>query len=413
MLHPDAIRLQETLSAFSSEDVGGTPDGGVSRPAASAFDGIARRRFQEHCEALGLAVRVDDIGNMYARREGREPALAPLVIGSHLDTVVPGGRFDGILGVAIALETVALLNDADEQTLRPIEVVNWTGEEGARFPPAMIGSGVVTGEWDAEYAQSRTDLEGLRLGDELRAIGFLGEERHRLTEFFAALEVHIEQGVQLEAADLGVGVVSGIQPVKWITVTLRGRGGHAGGPGPVRPSLALLAAARMIVASREIAESDPENKITVGNITPHPGSNNVIPDVVTVNIDIRSTTDAKVREQFAALTERFRVIAREEEVEIDVEEYWELPAANFDERLREILTETAGDLGIQTRDLIGTIGHDSVFLAQMGPTAMLFTRTTGGRSHAPDEHAPWDAVLETAQVFSNAAHHLANLRELK
>jgi N-carbamoyl-L-amino-acid hydrolase len=175
--HPD--RLRETLEAFSSEDVGGTPRGGVSRPAASDADRAVRDRFAARARDLGLTVRVDDVGNMYARRSGSRAGAEPVLIGSHLDTVVPGGRFDGILGVSVALETVALLNDAAVETVRPLDVVNWTGEEGARFPPAMLGSGVVTGAWDVEYAHSRKDAAGATLGDELSRIGYLGDRSQR------------------------------------------------------------------------------------------------------------------------------------------------------------------------------------------------------------------------------------------
>lgn len=412
LLHPDRERLADTMAAFSSPDVGGTPGGGVSRPAGSDFDKAARDLFTDRAEALGLTVLVDDIGNMSAWREGESPGELPVVIGSHLDTVVPGGRFDGILGVAIALETIALLNDAHCRTRRPVVVVNWTGEEGARFPPAMVGSGVVAAQWDVAYARSRVDQAGISLGDELARIGYLGAAENRLGDFFAALEAHIEQGTVLDDAGVDIAIVESIETVRWYTVHVSGRGGHAGGPGPEGRAEALVAASRMIVSARDEAVAAGHVRTTVGTMLVDPGSNNVIPHAVTFNLDIRSIDDEQVDAHFTRLSTRFREIAREEGVEVQITLDWAIGGNPFDEALRAVLARAADDAGIPWQSVRGRIGHDSSHLALIGPSAMLFTRTTDGVSHSEDESAPWESVVATAAVFANATAALANAAEL-
>jgi N-carbamoyl-L-amino-acid hydrolase len=411
-LQPDLARLQTTLEAFASKDVGGTPRGGVSRPACSDHDKAARDLFASAARDLGLTLRVDDVGNMYARRPGLDADALPVVIGSHLDTVVPGGRFDGILGVTVALETIALLNDEELQTKRPIEVVNWTGEEGARFPPAMIGSGVVAGVWDGDYARSRTDAEGLTLGGELDRIGYLGEASNRLNAFFASLEVHIEQGTQLEEVDADVGIVPVIEPVRWFNVQIAGAGGHAGGPGPTGRREAMVAASRMIVAARDSSIAARDFKSTVGTLVVEPGSNNVIPHAVTFNLDVRAGDDALLDSRLAGLKSIFNSIAAEEGVEVDIDLIWAMPGTPFNEDIRARLQSVAEARDVRWAETRGHIGHDSLYLAALAPAAMLFTRTDKGLSHCEEESAPWDAVLATAGVFADVTLALANSETL-
>lgn len=412
-LQPVLSRLQATLDSFTStEEVGGTPRGGVSRPAGSDQDKAARDLFAAKARDLGLAVRVDDIGNMYARRPGHNAEALPVVIGSHLDTVVPGGRFDGILGVTVAFETIALLNDEKLETMRPIEVVNWTGEEGARFPPAMVGSGVVAGVWDGDYARSRQDAEGLTLGGELERIGYLGSPSNRLSAFFASLEAHIEQGTQLEEANADVGIVPGIEPVRWCKVQVSGVGGHAGGPGPEGRKEAMVAASRMIVAARNSSIAAADFKTTVGTLNAEPGSNNVIPHAVTFNLDIRAADDDLLEARLAGLKTTFETIAAEEGARVNIELTWAMPGTAFDEDIRAYLECSAQARGARWGVTRGHIGHDSLYLAALGPAAMLFTRTDKGLSHCEEESAPWDAVLATAGIFADVTLALANSETL-
>jgi N-carbamoyl-L-amino-acid hydrolase len=407
VLRPDSERLARTLNLFTDAEVGGTPGGGVSRPAGSAADGRARTRFVERARELGLEVRVDDVGNIYAERPGTDPTALPVVVGSHLDTVVPGGRFDGILGVALALETAALLEDAGSSTRRPVVVVNWTGEEGARFPQAMLGSGVIAGKWDGDFARALTDADGIALGDELERIGFLGSSDNRLSGFHVALEAHIEQGTRLEELDADVGVVTTISPVRWARVRVTGVGGHAGGPGPHGRQEAIVAAARMVVAARERSLAEGAFKVTVGTFRVLPGSNNVIPHEVVFNLDIRSDDDERVDTYFAEVSALFESIAVEEGVEVSVDRTWSMTSAPFDAEVRDLLARVATDNDVRWAEVRGSIGHDTLHLAAVGPAAMLFTRTTKGLSHCEEEDAPWEAVLATAQVLANAVASLA------
>jgi N-carbamoyl-L-amino-acid hydrolase len=361
---------------------------------------------------LGLQLRVDDIGNMYATRTGLDPTSLPVVIGSHLDTVTPGGRFDGILGVVVALETIALLNDAGISTQRPITVVNWTGEEGARFPPAMIGSGVVSGAWDVDFAYSRVDQDGVVLRGELDRIGYRGLRSNRLESFFAALELHIEQGTQLEVAGADIGIVPGIEPVRWCKVTVSGAGGHAGGPGPSGRRDSMVAASRMIVAARDASLISQDFRTTVGAVEVHPGSNNVIPSEVTFNLDIRSTDDARLEVLLERIQHRFESIAHDEGVEVGMETIWTMAGTTFNASLVTLMERCAEELHTNWRITPGSIGHDSVHLAAMGPTAMLFAPTDGGRSHCADESSPWESIVEAAKVFAQSTATLANTGEL-
>jgi N-carbamoyl-L-amino-acid hydrolase len=233
---------------------------------------------------------------MYGRREGLDSGAAPVLVGSHLDTVSPGGRFDGILGVVAALEVVSLLEEAGVQTRRPVDVVNWTAEEGARFAPAMLASGAVAGVHDTELVYSRRDAAGLTFGAELERIGYRGGPEHRPQQIHASLEVHIEQGTVLEDSGDAVGIVEGIAPVRWHQVTVRGGGEHAGGPGLRHRRDAAVAAARMILEARDLALAADDFKTTVGIITAQPGSTNVVPHTVRFSLDVRAATDERLDE---------------------------------------------------------------------------------------------------------------------
>ena len=272
----------------------------------------------------------------------------------------------------------------------------------------MLGSGVVAGVWDADFARSRTDSDGLRLDDELERIGFLGSAENRLAKFHVALEAHIEQGTQLEELDVDVGVVTTISPVRWVTVRVTGAGGHAGGPGPGGRHKALVAAFRMVVAARDLSlAADGDFTTTVGNIRALPGANNVIPHDVTFNLDIRSEDDERAEYYLAQVTGVFKDIAADEGVEVRVDPFWSMLGAPFDTEVRELLSRVATDQGVRWAPVRGAIGHDTLHLAAVGPAAMLFTRTTGGLSHCEEEDGPWESVLATASVLARAVAALA------
>ena len=398
---PDLARMQRRLAALSAPEVGGTANGGVDRPALSDADKAARDLLRALMEELGLAVRVDDLGSMYGRREGLDSGAAPVVVGSHLDTVSPGGRFDGILGVVAALEVVSLLEEAGVQTRRPVDVVNWTAEEGARFAPAMLASGAVAGVHHTEFVYSRRDATGLTFGAELERIGYRGGPEHRPQQIHASLEVHIEQGTVLEDSGDAVGIVEGIAPVRWHQVTVRGRGEHAGGPGLRHRRDAGVAAARMILEARDLALAADDFKTTVGIITAQPGSTNVVPHTVRFSLDVRAATDERLDEAVRLVTAGFAGIAADEGVEVAVDETWRLPPTEFDPGLRDLLQATAARLGHRSRRLLGGIGHDSMYLARVTRAAMIFTPTVGGLSHCEQEDSPWEDITKAVQVLAH------------
>ncbi len=303
----DLARMQRRLAALTTPELGGTPAGGMSRLALSDADRAARDLLVGWLREAGLAVRVDDFGNIYGRRAGADPDAAPVLVGSHLDTVPGGGRFDGILGVVAALEVVSALDDAGAMTRRPIEVVDWTNEEGARFTPAMLASGGLTGVFARDWVYARPDRDGRRFGAELARIGYRGDEAARPRAIAATVELHIEQGPVLEAGGEAVGVVEGIVGIGWHRVTVRGQSAHAG-PTPMAARRdAMVAAARMVVAARDLARERGDLNATVGSLTPEPGVINVIPPTVRFSLDLRARDDAV---HDAALTELARASPR-------------------------------------------------------------------------------------------------------
>jgi beta-ureidopropionase / N-carbamoyl-L-amino-acid hydrolase len=405
---PDRARMQHRLAALSAPEVGGTANDGVDRPALSDADKAARDLLWALMEELGLAVRVDDLGSMYGRRGGRDSGAAPVLVGSHLDTVSPGGRFDGILGVVAALEVVSLLEEAGAPTRRPVEVVNWTAEEGARFAPAMLASGAVAGVHNRDFVYARADAVGRTFGEELERIGYRGGQEHRPQKIHASLEVHIEQGTVLEDNGDSVGVVEGIAPVRWHQVTVRGRGEHAGGPGLRHRRDAGVAAARMMVEARDLALAADDFKTTVGSITAQPGSTNVVPHTVRFSLDVRAATDERLDDAVRLVTEAFAGIATHEGVEVVVDETWRLPPTEFDPDLRDLIEATAARLGHRSRRLLGGIGHDSMYLAQITRAALIFTPTVGGLSHCEQEDSPWQDITKAVEVLAHVTAETAS-----
>ncbi|MHB1065052.1 MAG: hydantoinase/carbamoylase family amidase [Georgenia sp.] len=407
-LTPVGDRLRRTFDDLSSEGVGGTSDGGCSRPALSTADVAARAILRKRMEALGLQVSVDDGGSMYGRMAGVDNSLAPVVIGSHLDTVEDGGRYDGILGVAVALEAFEVLREHGITTRRPIVLVNWTGEEGARFSPAMLGSGLALGILDADAARASRDADGTTFAEALSAAGFAGSPADRPGAIHAALELHIEQDVRLDRQEVAIGVVSGIAPMRWLEVRVTGSSGHAGGPGNADRRDAVAAAARMVLAARERALVEADCKTNTGRFVLDTSAPNVVPGGVTFVLDIRSSAQAALDGHTDALSQVLHTIADEEQVDLSLLEIHRVPATDFDPAIRELLLKSATRRGHSAVELRGGIGHDSVNLARVTRAAMIFTPTPDGVSHTPDETSPWDAVCAAADVFLDATVTLAN-----
>ncbi|HET9016963.1 MAG TPA: Zn-dependent hydrolase [Thermomicrobiaceae bacterium] len=406
-LRVNAERLLARLEEMAR--VGATPAGGVSRVTLTDEDRAGRDLLRAWLEAAGLAVRVDDFGNMVGRRPGREDA-PPVQLGSHLDSVPRGGRFDGALGVLAALEVVETLNDAGLTTRLPLEVINFTDEEGARFEPAMLGSGAAIGHFSRDYAYGRTDAGGLRFADELRRIGYLGSEADRPRPGSAYLELHIEQGPALEAAGLPVGVVEGIVGISWLEVTVVGQSDHAG-PTPMGLRHdALVAAARVVDRIDRLVRAVDERAVgTVGRIRIEPDVINIIPGRAIFSVDLRHPDLATLD----ALVTHLEAIVGSETVgsglQATVDRFWTSEPTAFAPEVVAAVQAAADELGAPSLRLWSGAGHDAKYMAEVCPAGMIFVRSRGGLSHCEQEYTTPEEVVAGANVLLGAALRLAGL----
>jgi beta-ureidopropionase / N-carbamoyl-L-amino-acid hydrolase len=400
-LRIDATRLWDCL--MQTAQIGATPKGGICRLTLTDLDRQVRDWFKTQCEALGCAVSVDAVGNMFARRPGKNPKLAPIAIGSHLDTQPTGGKFDGVLGVLGALEALRTLHEAEHETNAPVEIVNWTNEEGARFAPAMLASGVFAGVFTPEYAYSRTDRDGKTFGEELARIGYQGSERPGARKFSALFELHIEQGPILEDEGRMIGVVQGVQGIRWHEITVTGQEAHTGTtPMPLRRN-ALLGAARLIERIDTIArEHAPDAVGAVGLIENKPNSRNVIPGEVFFSVDFRhpeekvlDAMELKLRQALAEILAPMQLTYREARI-------WESPPVKFAPELIDCVRIGAAKAGFTSRDMISGAGHDAAYIARVAPTTMIFVPCRGGISHNEAESTSFDECAAGAQVLLNA-----------
>lgn len=394
-LRIDGARLWGTI--METAQIGGTAKGGIKRLTLTDLDAEVRHWLIAQCKASGCAVHYDDMGNIFARRPGLDNSLPPIAIGSHLDTQPTGGKFDGIIGVLAGLEVIRTLNDANVQTNAPIEVINWTNEEGSRFAPAMLSSGVFAGVFSKDYAYARQDREGLEFGAELKRIGFVGEEACGGHKLLAHFELHIEQGPILEAEDKAIGIVTGVQGVRWYEVTVTGMACHAGStPMRIRQD-ALVAAAKMIEAVQKVGLAHgPDAVATVGLIEARPNSRNVIPGEVFFTIDFRDPDDEVLARMEAAIRAACDEIAQSLKIGVVVDRIWESPAVRFDSGCIADVTEGAEALGYTARRMVSGAGHDSAYIARVAPTAMIFIPCENGVSHNEAESIePHQAVAGT------------------
>ena len=403
----DADRLWSSLMAMA--EIGKTPAGGVRRLALSDEDRDARRQLTDWMAGAGLAVRVDDLGNMYGRRGGAEPAAPPVVFGSHLDTVPTGGRFDGVLGVLGALEVIRALDDAGLRTRAPLEMVNWTNEEGARFAPAMLASGVVCGRFTREEAYAARDPAGLAFVDELARIGYRGAAANRLRDCAAYLELHVEQGPLLERAGSQVGVVEGIEGISWNRIEVAGRAAHAGPtPMPDRRD-ALVAAARLILLLRDSAERLTGVRTTVGRLDVSPNTINVVPGRVVMTLDVRSPRDDRLDAALAAADRACARVAELDRVEVRREEFWRSPVTAFSPKVIAVVAGAAKGRGFSTKRLWAGAGHDAKYMADRYPTGMIFVPSKDGLSHNEAEWTPPEDCARGAAVLLDTVVALAGM----
>ncbi|WP_206811673.1 Zn-dependent hydrolase [Paradesulfitobacterium ferrireducens] len=402
-------RLQETIE--TSAQIGAIPGNGLCRLALSDEDKEIRDLFRSWLKDSGLQVRVDDFGNIYGRREGKKKDAPPILVGSHLDTQPMGGRFDGILGVLGALEVVRTLNDLEIETELPIEIVSFTNEEGARFEPPMLGSGGITGIFDKEFIYSQKDKSGKSFVDELKRIGYLGDESNRIRKVHSYLEFHVEQGPVLEQANSAIGVVEAIQGMTWLEVKLTGEGDHAG-PTPMNMRKdALVAAAKMIVAIQHAArEIDEMTTTTVGRMALAPNVVNCIPGEVSFSVDVRHPEDIKRRLAVELVREKISTIAAAEGVEIEIRDLWEIETTPFAPQILKHITEGAKAYGYSSRRIVSGAGHDAKYLSDIAPTAMIFVPSVNGKSHSPEELTSWEDIEQGANVLLYVVEALANER---
>jgi len=394
-------RLWESLMEMAR--IGATPKGGVCRVALSDVDRGGRDLFVRWCEEAGCSVSVDAMGNVFARRPGRNPALPPVMTGSHLDTQPTGGRFDGVYGVLAGLEVVRTLNDLGHVTEAPIEVVVWTNEEGSRFAPAMVGSGVHAGVFDLDYGLSRADVDGRTLGAELARIGYAGPMPVGGRPAGAYFEAHIEQGPILEETGTTIGIVTGAQGQRWYEVTVTGQDAHAGPTPMERRKDALLGAARIIEAVNRIGLAHPPNgRATVGMLLVHPNSRNTIPGRVFLTVDFRNPDDAALTEMDGELRRSCGEIAAASGLELAIEQIWSFPAQPFDPACVEAVREGARRHGHSHRDIVSGAGHDAVYMARVAPTAMIFVPCEGGISHNEIENARAEDIAAGCNVLLHA-----------
>ena len=400
----NANRLHASLAEFSR--IGATSGGGVTRLALTDEDRAARDLLRLQMEEASISVRVDDLGTMSGRRPGAEPGPAVL-LGSHLDTVVKGGKYDGTYGVLGALEVVRTLNDAGIVTRLPIEVVNWTDEEGARFEPANTASGAFAGRFSREDIHDRVDRNGLRCEDELRRIGYLGEEANRPGPAAAYLELHIEQGPVLDAARLPVGVVEGVVGMTWSRVTVTGHANHVGTTPMALRKDALAATAVIIAGVEQLGRETPGAVATVGRITAEPNLNGVIPGRVVCNVDFCHRDAATLD----ALVDRLRGLAAEtaaeRSVEVTVERFWLSEPAPFAPEMIAVVQEACTEAGVASMRLWSGAGHDAMYTQKVCPTGMIFVRSAGGLSHCEEEHSAPEDLEAGANVLLHAALRLA------
>jgi beta-ureidopropionase / N-carbamoyl-L-amino-acid hydrolase len=381
---------------------GATPKGGIKRLTLSDDDKKVRDWFKAQCEALGCTVTVDAVGNMFALRPGRNNALEPIAMGSHLDTQPTGGKFDGVLGVLGALEALRTMVALGYETNAPVMVVNWTNEEGSRFAPAMLASGVYAKVFTPDYAYAREDRDGRRFGEELARIGYKGSAAPGSVRFQAMFELHIEQGPILEAESKMIGVVTGVQGMRWYEVTVNGQEAHTGAtPMPLRRN-ALLGAARMIEAIHEVGMRHLPGVASVGLIENRPNSRNVVPGEVFFTVDLRhpeeSVLDRMESEYQAALPK----IAEELKLTIEEKRIWNSPAVKFDPQLIECVRRGGEQAGYAMREMASGAGHDAAYIARVAPTTMIFVPCAGGLSHNEAESTSFDECAAGSQVLLNA-----------
>ncbi|MFW5678542.1 MAG: Zn-dependent hydrolase [Rhodosalinus sp.] len=407
-LRIDADRLWDSLMEMAR--IGPGVAGGNNRQTLTDADSEGRHLFQSWCEEAGLSMGVDEIGNMFARREGTDPDALPVYVGSHLDTQPTGGKYDGVLGVLGGLEVVRTLNDLGIRTKHPIVLANFTNEEGTRFAPAMLASGVFAGKHDLQWAYDRVDAAGKRFGDELERIGWKGEEKVGARKMHAFFELHIEQGPILEAEGKDIGVVTHGQGLRWIECTLTGKESHTGSTPMHMRKNAGRGLARITELVHEIAMANQPNAVgAIGHIDVYPNSRNIIPGRVVCTVDLRTHLLDKLEGMVDEFLTRAPALCAEIGVGFEAQIVGQFDPPAFDEACVRAVRQAAEKLGYSHMDIVSGAGHDACWINDVAPTAMIMCPCVDGLSHnEAEEISPewatagadvlFHAVVETAEI---------------
>lgn len=391
-------RLQQRLDAINSIAV--TDQKGMMRLALTDADKTARDLLKSWMEEAGMEVRIDDMGTMMGYLPGSDPSALPIGIGSHMDTQPNGGKFDGLYGVMAGLEALCALKDNNVVTKSPLAIINWTNEEGARFVPPMLASGVVAGNFDAEWVYSIKDKDGLTYLDELERIGYVGDKANRFTKAKAYLEPHIEQGPILDEEGYEFGIVTGALGITGLDITITGEANHAGTtPMRNRKDALMVAADAMLKIREKVLEYGDPAVITMGIVSAKPASKNIVPGEAYFSIDMRHDNDdalTKMEQDVRAIIEK---VCMENEVSVNIERYWRADPVHFDSDIIDAVENSAGKLNLKARKITSGAGHDAVFINRIIPTGMLFVPSIKGMSHCPEEETKWEDVVTGVQVL--------------
>lgn len=406
-LRVNGDRLRSTLEEMAK--IGATPGGGVQRLTLTDEDKEARDLFVIWLKELDLEITIDEMGNIFGKRPGKNKALPPVMTGSHIDSQPKGGRFDGILGVMGALEAFRTIHENGIETERPIIIVDWTNEEGSRFAPAMVASGVWAGALERDWVYERTDIEGNQFVDELERIGYRGTVPAKKWPVHAYYEYHIEQGPVLDREQKTIGIPKGILCLHWYDIYLEGEANQVG-PTPMEGRHdALCAAAEMILKVNQLPDKMGGNMVaTVGEIQNYPNSRNIIPDRVHFTVDIRSWDDELAIRAWEDVRNDFENIAAMRGCPIRIEETWRVEHSPFDERLVDRIYKTAEALDYSANRMVSGAGHDASYMNQVAPTAMIFVPSIGGRSHVEVENTRWEDCEAGTNVLLHALLQSAN-----
>jgi len=396
-LRVNGKRLQESLETMAK--IGATPGGGVQRLALSDEDKEARDLFVKWLNEIDCEVTIDEMGNIFGRRPGKNRDLPVVMSGSHIDSQPKGGRFDGILGVMGALEVMRILHENNVETERDVVIVDWTNEEGSRFAPAMVSSGVWVGKLERDWAYGRTDINGKTQGGELERIGYKGEVVAKAFPIHANYELHIEQGPMLEAEGKTIGAPKGVLCLHWYDIYLSGTANQVGPTPMAGRNDCLLAAAEMIQTVNKVAHLKGDMVATVGEIHNYPNSRNIIPDGVHFTVDIRSWEDQHSIDAWELMEGEFQAIAERHGTPIRMETTWRVERAPFNEGLVNNVLEAAEGLGYSSLYMVSGAGHDCSYINQIAPAAMIFVPSKNGRSHVEVEESSWEDCEKGANVL--------------